>query len=371
MFPNVIELRTRKVKKDNTNSNSDPESYLSSFYSDDSSNSSHVDDYIDLDSSLSSETENMADLDISVMLQIIPFFDGKSADLHKFCTCADIIWTPLTQKNDKSLFLQLIKSKLSGKAYEIVKYTDFENWADLKKALYKQFIQRRSQGTVSAELIQINQNKNENIRSFADKIEKLLNELNEICIEKQGKVNAKIVVNMNESIALNSFENGIHEPIRTIVKSHRFNTLSKSIEQALDEEISHKPNNFCNHCKTNTHSSQNCYKRNKNSNPSSKSNSNNTDQNNSKLQSNENNSTRTVKKWCVYCKKSGHIIEDCYKKKSNIEKNNANESSAKIHTVVEPVPSTSTGSNLVENLSSGNCQRSEKTASQLIRIDQI
>lgn len=312
----------------------------------------------------------MSALDISVMLKIVPFYDGKSDELHKFCTCADIIWSPLKDKSDKSLFLELIKTKLCGKAYEVVKYSDFENWTDLKNALSKQFIQRRSQGTVSAELIQINQNKNENIRSFSDRIEKLLNELNDICIEKQGKKNANIIFSMNESIALNSFQNGIHEPIRTIIKSHKFKFLSESIEQALDEEISHKPNIYCNHCKTNTHSSQNCYKRNKNSNSSLK-NNNSTDQNSSKSQTNENNTTRTVKKWCVYCKKSGHIIEDCYKKKSAMEKNKTNESSTEVHTVVEPIASTSTDNNFAQSLNSENCQRSEETASRLVRIDQI
>ena len=241
MFSNVIELRGRKIKKERKTCDSNYKKYLSSYRNRSLSSNSSEDDYIDLNSSSSSNNSvklnsiKMSALNISVMLKIVPFFDGNSEDLHKFCTCANIIWSPLKEKSDKSLFLELIKSKLCGKAYEIVKYTDFENWEDLKLALSKQFIQRRSQGTVSSELIEINQNKNENIRSFADKIEKLLKELNEICIEKQGRANAKVILSMNESIALNSFENGIHEPIRTIVKSHKFSSLSKSIEQALDE----------------------------------------------------------------------------------------------------------------------------------------
>lgn len=325
----------------------------------------------------SNSTAKMAEgLNVNLMLKIIPSFNGDANIFHKFCTCAEIVWDPLKKGDDKQLFLRVIKSKLCDQAYEVVRYTEFENWDDLKVALEKKFIQRRSQGTVSSKLVQINQLKNENVRSFADKIEKLLNELNEICIEKQGVKSADVIYALNESTALNSFQNGLIEPLRTIVKANNFNNLSEAIERALDEEITHKPNNlFCSFCKNSSHSSKNCYKNKSivsgNSNSSSKvSSANNSEKT---LETTSDNSDNGQKKFCNYCKKRGHLVKDCFKLENNKSKKSTTPNSAEIHSIEQngkKIETLSINNNSNKNVS-GNLERSEQVHLLSVRIDQL
>lgn len=317
------------------------------------------------------------ELDENFMLKIIPSFNGNAKEFHKFCTCAEIVWNPLKAKNDKSLFLNIIKSKLCDQAYEVVRYTKFESWNDLKLALERKFIQRRSQGTVSSKLVQLNQLKNENVRSFADKVEQLLNELNEICIEKQGIDSARVIYALNESTALNSFQGGLQEPLRTIVKANNFTTLSQAIERALDEEISHKPLNlYCSFCKTSTHNTKNCY-RNKNSNnnshnasqPSTSFNNSHKKSDNQTEQLN-NSDNNAPKKFCNYCKKRGHLVKDCFRLE-NKKHSNANASNS---TEIKTIEQNEITGNIIEkseNNNSGNLAGSEQIQLISVRIDQL
>ena len=63
----------------------------------------------------------MANLSIENMLKIIPDFDGTPEKLHKFLTCCNIIYAPLQFMMPTTLFfIEILKSKLNGPAYEVV-----------------------------------------------------------------------------------------------------------------------------------------------------------------------------------------------------------------------------------------------------------
>lgn len=276
--------------------------------------------------------------DSKVALKIIPSMKDKD-DLHRFCRCVDIVWKPLVEKNDKKFCLDIIISKLEKSAYDVVRYRDFENWPDLKKALENKFVKRRSQGIVSTELISLVQTND--VSSFSDKIEALLGELNEICIFNQGVDNVDVIMELNERTALSSFVNGLNEPLSTIVKARNFESLSDAIQQAIEEEISQKSKinkqNFklkCSFCNKSNHKSQNCFKNpsngqnqnrnknrfnfqsksDKNSNSNFPQNSNNNAPS-SNVQNKNLESNQTL--FCNYCKGNDHIINNCFKKKYN------------------------------------------------------
>lgn len=295
------------------------------------------------------EIENKMALNINHALKIIPLFDGKLTELHRFCSCVEVFWSQITKLEEKTLFMKIVKTKLCDQAYEVVHYKNFDTWEDLKLALESKFLKRRSQGAVSAELVCIVQGRNETVKSFASKIEALLYELNDICISRQGLVNAEIIKSINESTALNSFQDGLKDNLKIIIKSHHFKNLSDAIAQAVEEEISHKPtsssyskynqnsnNSSCSYCKKSGHNIDTCYKRNNRtsrySNFTPNFNNNSTVQNNQnsnidlprnnynnfppKIYQNRSNLNQTVLT-CNYCKRVGHTIVECYKRKNN------------------------------------------------------
>ena len=193
------------------------------------------------------------------MCKIIPNFNGKMLEYQKFALAGDLVWKTLTTKEEKTQFMQLIKLKQDGQAFEIVRYKDFNDFHQLKLALETQFCRKRSVGTVSNELVRVSQGRFESAQLFGNKIETLMFELNEICISKQGRESATVIQSLNDEMALNSFQNGLKEPLRTIIKAHHFDKLSNAIAQAVEEELAHKPTNFqpksfCTNCNTSNHS---------------------------------------------------------------------------------------------------------------------
>lgn len=323
------------------------------------------------------ENTNKMSQSIDKMCKIIPSFNGKMLDYQKFNLAGNLVWTSLTSKDEKHKFMQLIKLKLDGQAFEVVRYKDFNDFEQLSLALETQFCKKRSAGTVSSELVRISQGRFESAQSFANKIENLMFELNEICISKQGRESATVIQALNEEMALNSFQNGLKEPLRTIIKAHHFEKLSNAIAQAVEEELSHKPSTnyhskiFCTNCNKPNHSYHECFKH--------KSNSNNfqkqvpqtsshfpkfTPSRNTNFTSNSNqhsvsqhgqqieNETRN-QLFCRYCKTNGHLIENCYKR----QQNNHRRVNSQVY------------SNRVHN--SGNLMKSEQEPNTSARIQDL
>lgn len=327
--------------------------------------------------------------EISSMLKSVESFGGPSKnvklDFDKFCNSVDLVWENLgTDKNAQILFMKMIKNKLCDNAYEIVRYTVFNEWPELKRALHSKFIIRRSQGVVASELVNVKQSKNSEIRLFANKVQNLLNELNEICIEKQGIAAAVIIKKINEDLALNAFQNGIFDQfLKIIVKSFHFDNLEQSIEKAIDEEkcqVDVKKDDviICTYCKKKGHSQERCYKKqnnSKNRKPDSQVNKNESNESSSNSEINKN------KPFCTYCHKNNHVVQNCFKKNNKIfinsnktveahkveinsDQNNINENFNQA--------STSTCS-ISSSLSSDskNFERPESTAKMTIRVDEI
>ncbi|KAG5869803.1 hypothetical protein JTB14_037538 [Gonioctena quinquepunctata] len=54
--------------------------------------------------------------------RMIPDFDGNRENIHKFSTCCDVVWEIATTRAQQVMFMHIAKSKLSGSAYNVIKY---------------------------------------------------------------------------------------------------------------------------------------------------------------------------------------------------------------------------------------------------------
>lgn len=265
-------------------------------------------------------------LSISQFLKIVPEFDGTSSKLHKFLKCCDLNFIPLVKDADKQMFLELVGSKLCGRAYDVVKYNQFQSWEELKNELCKQFEERKSVEHLQIELVQARQNSNESVLEFGNRIEQLLSSLNDACIAREGVESVKCINNLNSGTALRAFVDGLRiEKIQTVINSCRFKALKEAIDKAIEEEVTLNKKSFldlnnspkCQLCNKRGHIATKCFSlKSRGESSNSKNNS------SSSIESNSNNNSKSTRLFCNYCKRKGHLIENCFKK------NNQNKSGA-------------------------------------------
>lgn len=262
-------------------------------------------------------------LDVKLFLALVPEFKGDSENLHKFLNNCDIIYAPLVHETCKSLFLTLVKAKLIGQAYEVVKYKDFSCWEILKLELKKQFMCQRSVQQLQEELISSKQH-DLSVIDFAVKIQKLLAELNEACIAIQGPSSSSCLTSFNEKLALNAFTKGLNQNLSLYIRACRFKSLQEAINEAVEEGKSFKQNSpninkskpvqiKCQICNRTGHTSVNCFYRYQRPVFPPKLNNlqNISNQSSTSGQNNPNIIT------CNYCHKIGHVKSVCRKKMFN------------------------------------------------------
>ncbi len=297
---------------------------------------------------------NMDTLNVSQALKFIPSFDGTPSNLHQFIECSNIIHDSL-KDTEYPKFLNLMIKLLVGKAYnETVKNKKYETWDALKKDLQSKYKEIRSKIQVSEQLNNCRQKYNEDVRSFGNRIEDLLCQLNDICITEIGTGSEKTVETLNGNTALVAFQEGLNDKIRTIVKSAHCKSLKEAITSACEEEallkrrfnFENKNSPKCKICNKIGHVSEKCFKA-KNRNNSNVSNGSLQQSNDIKSHETKINKPQIT---CAYCKKLGHHIENCYSRKNKEEKKSQSNNNSKA--------STSREMNLVNtNSLSGNEKR--------------
>lgn len=274
------------------------------------------------------EQENqIMPLQIDVALKMIPEFHGSRDELHKFIACCDIVSVSCTTRADRELLLNVIKTKLSGNAYNLVKYKTFASWDELKIILQEQYLEKRTIAQIQTELLTSKQQQGESIRSFANRLERLTLDLTDACIANQGIEAAPIISSLNSNAVLKAFVEGLNGHIKLIIKASRFTKFEDAVEAAVEEERTQKSSRLQNFPNTNSsnqnqknrqkcfkcgkpnHIAANCYS-NSNSFPKYP-------KTEIKREANVHNLTII----CRYCKNPGHTIEECRKRQYNNSRN--------------------------------------------------
>jgi hypothetical protein len=143
------------------------------------------------------------------------------------------------------------------------------------------------------------QKTNETPRAFAQRIEDLLTKIrSSVALNNELNQAARNALNSShEKIALKAFLAGLSDPLGSIIRSQKPNTLEQAEQFFIEEEniiylknfkilkpshnqVNHKivpKENYPSHCST----------------------------------------TRSDKKYCSYCKKSGHLVDRCFQRNQN------------------------------------------------------
>lgn len=191
----------------------------------------------------SSDTAAM--FDVSTFHKSIPEFDGNVENLNRFIACCDHFQSSLPDNSMKVTFLKALVRKFIGRAFDFYNKKDnWESWDELKLALKSYFSPTQSFEGYQIELCKCKQDKL-SVREFGERIEKILVEINKISnrIEIAGENGGKFFKIQNEKLAVKSFLNGLNEPLKTILRSRKYNLIQDAIKDAIEienEEILNK-----------------------------------------------------------------------------------------------------------------------------------
>lgn len=229
----------------------------------------------------------MSSFNSELAIRIIPEFDGTN-NFIKYLEMCQYFYDRINVETELDLFLQIIRLKLSGSAFEIFKYKKFSDWESFKEELSSHYLCTKTPQQLQRDLISTKQFQNESVRSFSNKIEKILAELNNS--EKEGSA----VIDYNANTALLTFVDGIYNSsLKIILKSKGCSNLKDAISLAIKEENSF-PNSSCSQEPRQFNVSQNF----------------NRPVNN------------FVRKFCSFCNVAGHVLQDCrsFSRKEQVNK---------------------------------------------------
>ncbi|VVC39111.1 Aspartic peptidase domain,Zinc finger, CCHC-type [Cinara cedri] len=145
----------------------------------------------------------------------------------------------------------------------------------------------------------------ETVREYATKVKKLLHELCNVSTKDKTSSDAKAIHNYIKETTLTIYIEGLPSSIRGVVKSKNRPTLEEAIKYSLEEEKIYQSNKGTQRLLNNK--------------PNYRYGNHNVDTGQQNKQSKGFNNQRnqdTKQVSCIYCKKFGHTIEVCYKKKN-------------------------------------------------------
>lgn len=276
--------------------------------------------------------DTIDELPITFLIKFIKKFDGDREELNSFLADCNRAFH-LASTKQKQILLDYVITQISGKAKAACVNRTFAEWKDLKVYLKTMYADTKHKAQLLCELTTLKQSFTETLSQFTYRLETCLKRtINSMTQDVDLNLDPRILegkLEMLQEIALNRFTYFTATAISNALRIREIKTLNDAITMAKAEEriqqmVTGKPlvkdsknlnksTKSCTYCKKPGHLIEECRKR---------------QYNNSKNKSIQALSTEPkVKsdnetKTCSYCKKQGHLIKNCYKKQNNDRKNN-------------------------------------------------
>lgn len=226
--------------------------------------------------------------------KFIPEYDGDQSTLHDFISACDHVINYVENENLIHIPF-LIKSRLKGAAKQFISSRALANWQDIRNLLLSHFGDTRDAESLLRELTNSFQKNSENPRSYVQRVQLILTKLrNCTALDDELDRNSKIAMNIkHEKIGLKAILSGLSDPIGQILRSQRPQTIEDATSILSEEENLQYLKSFRNlNIRDNFQKPSQIIP--KTFKPEIKSNA----------------------KHCSYCQRTGHTINECYKKQN-------------------------------------------------------
>lgn len=249
--------------------------------------------------------------------KLIPDYDGGEDTLDAFIRKINMIWEHI-EVAERIQFLIVLQLKLTKKAADAVQDNQYETWPEVRQALIDHIIPYRNTEKSELKLLSLRQKFNEDVESFARRVESALDTLNRSFPQEEQN---EVIRRENDRKARKAFENGLNNTLlrnKAIAKSG--NTLRESVDYIIEQELRHselKPMGnrplVCGFCKLPGHAYENCRKRN--------------NQNRNQFNNNNNRRNYQDKKEivCFKCGRKNHYANECRSASTAGPSNNRNQ----------------------------------------------
>lgn len=250
------------------------------------------------------------EIPLNTILKFIKPFNGDREKLTAFLRNCDSAIS-LASLQEEDLILKYILSQLEGKAETACSIKDFDSWGSLKEFLKTQFGERKHYAHLLTELQDCKQGNQETVSQFSLRVETCLQKLlTEVTVSNSRKMELAGRLAAMEDLALHTFTLGLHPRISNFVRCRDPRNLNDAINCAISEEkiqqftfrhnfkqkpIEQMPKRYDFNNRTQPKTNIDNYRH-----PSSSS---------------------REPPFCRYCKKVGHVLENCRLREYNNKKN--------------------------------------------------
>jgi len=263
-------------------------------------------------------------LSFETAINLIPKFNGECAqEVYPFLSTCDFVIKTVSE-DCRPVLLQAILTKLAGKAFAATQHREVKSWEALRGLLEVTFCAKRTPGYLQLELTTTKHKAGETVQEYSSRVEALLHELCNVSTAKRSPTDAKAVHEYIKETTLTTYVEGLPSSIRGVIKSKNHTSLEEAIKDSLEEDriyqsnkgtqrlLYNKSNNnssnkYCKNCQKTNHSTSDCKYANRTV---------DTGQQSKQNKDNNNKTIDNKRPTCAYCKKTGHTLEECYKKKN-------------------------------------------------------
>ncbi|CAH1645342.1 unnamed protein product [Spodoptera littoralis] len=267
---------------------------------------------------------------IKILCDFIDTYNGDRETLAAFLTnCQNSLG--LASESQKKLLLKYILSKLRGKAQIACSNKVFEDFDSLQSFLRQNFGERKHYSHLFFELQSCRQQDRESVSQFALRLETCLTDMQtEIHNSETTKKDLSGRIAMTEDLALHTFTFGLKSNLSNMVRCRNPKNLNDAINIALEEEkiqnftfkISSKLTKHCKFCNKSGHLENECLNKKRSQNQATTSSNIGPQTFSNPRIPKHPRPSQVIDAFCRYCKKTGHDISQCYRRKYNNSKEN-------------------------------------------------
>lgn len=167
---------------------------------------------------------------------LVPVFSGEiseglTTNVDKFC---DGVNLAIAGVNDKAEFLKMVKQRMQGDAYQLVRLIDFADEKELIKLVRDTYLKPKSLDSVSREIHEASQRPNEDLRQYARRLQNLAHTAEAIVSENYSGAQDTIIKQELAKKVKFAFVSGLREQmLRSRLLSSHSENLNELLEEAL------------------------------------------------------------------------------------------------------------------------------------------
>lgn len=240
---------------------------------------------------MSHSEQNVELYKLSEIFSIVPEFEGDQIFLNTFLNACDHAQR-MAVGDQKTLLNLHIKNKLKGKAAQLVNSRNAESWYEIKSLLNAHFGDSRDLTSLIQDLQRIKQLPGESATTFYSRLQTHNSKMHAAVQKSNLSAEQKAAqTNLLDTMTLNTLLTGLEPRLGQLIRASNPSNMLEAYSRIRRElQLSYFENQKVNKNVPN-------------------SNSNNNNFNVQRKQNNQN-------KFCNYCKRNGHVINECRQKQA-------------------------------------------------------